>query len=607
MLQVLFCCFVSSPERTSSCRSDESKRRSVDSLHASRSLRLSVQTFDEDTDSAFSPQPTLSITAMSDPDDRCSPHCSTGLQSCYDSSDLNRTDSSSCRSDQSPKYQGVTTHLSTGSRGQETVADAQLTRDCENSKNHRHCSVDSLLSELEHLTERSTVTVENVNISPIKQHTTNEQHDSPLKQHTTIKQNTSPLKQHTLIHCSPSIVCTSNRLNPEQIADKSTAKCDASGDRSPERDGGQGGKLSTKVDKLVEDCDTSSSLSLSSSAAAAAAAACDNESSSDLGSSVDTKSNDDLSIDIDTALAEVMSGIQLLQRDKRSSFLQQKSQSQSASPLVFHDMKSPSLVLSVMRDIKQPTPDLVVGLPYGSRQHSFSPGLRSRTVEPHMEKATSPTSNMTTAEMFANIDSCTIRKVTSASAPASAEIILSSENPLRNAATSDVTSRVEADAVSNKTNQLASCVQSRSANDWLLDSTNSIDPSNIQVRPLSSRATSAERRLEQTWSVFVPSTTSFDHEDIELAAKQKLSELTPISHRVQRYVSESQSSRTSEQFRSFKPEVGPSSSFLATLPRTAAVPDKPRDFKPPVKAKPQLMKKPVMGQDGNAETERRVE
>ena len=78
-----------------------------------------------------------------------------------------------------------------------------------------------------------------------------------------------------------------------------------------------------------------------------------------------------MSIDIDAALAEVMSGIELLGRDRCSPPKQPPTKRASLNESAAH-IRSPSLLLSVMRDFRH-TPDLVVGLLYGSRPSSASP------------------------------------------------------------------------------------------------------------------------------------------------------------------------------------------------------------------------------------------
>ena len=136
------------------------------------------------------------------------------------------------------------------------------------------------------------------------------------------------------------------------------------------------------------------------------------------------RNSEDMSLlAIDTALAEVMSGLELLGRSRGLSLDHGSTGSSSRHPAATVSSSS-----SPSGQVASPhTPDLVVGLPQFAVQSATSPRP--------LEVARSPppaTAQLTTAEMFANVDRCTIKKSgPSTSAPSSAEIWTSPVHPLR--------------------------------------------------------------------------------------------------------------------------------------------------------------------------------
>ena len=107
------------------------------------------------------------------------------------------------------------------------------------------------------------------------------------------------------------------------------------------------------------------------------------------------KTPEDLAADIDNALAEVMSNIQSLGMRHNVD----------TGVVVAPSASKPSL--SVGGDFKR-TPDLVIDLPIGVAQQPTSP--KAKTPVPAVIEKDSPV--LTTAEVFANMNQCTIKKGT---------------------------------------------------------------------------------------------------------------------------------------------------------------------------------------------------
>jgi len=125
-------------------------------------------------------------------------------------------------------------------------------------------------------------------------------------------------------------------------------------------------------------------------------------------SSSGRRHDDDMSlVDIDTALAEVMTGLELLGRSRGLSLDHGSAQPNPAG--VSSTSSSPSGRLASPR-----TPDLVVGLPqFGAAQPAVSPRSAEVGSPPR------PAGQLTSAEMFASVDSCTLKKTAPGGAPAS--------------------------------------------------------------------------------------------------------------------------------------------------------------------------------------------
>lgn len=424
-------------------RTDEHKRKSIESLPQSKNLRRSIHVRggNNEDDDVMSANNSI-VSSVPEPDDSSPPFCNSpaSRQSSRDSTELlastssggakrnsSTTDGSSISSsglggDRSPIYHRAVLERrrETSSADRELLDVGRQTAGCDKFAKREHCSVDSLLTELERLTEKSSTAEKGVadRNSPLVGDDARVDNDDDCSARLAA---TLPLRDSHPTGSSPRNEDRGAESDYENIADEAPV-AEAAVETTPSREASSvadGGSGRTPNAGVVGD---------------------------------DVKTTDDLSVDIDTALAEVMSGIELLRRERRAMSSPQQLQAMRASAVVStHEIRSPALLLSAMRDFK-PTPDLVVGLPYGSRPTSASskadPAPAAAAANPATSNVggdvVSPTSALTTAEVFANVDRCTIKKASvpisgTVSAPPSAGIMASSENPLRSAVDSSIT------------------------------------------------------------------------------------------------------------------------------------------------------------------------
>lgn len=299
------------------------------------------------------------------------------------------------------------------------------------------------------------------------------------------------------------------------------------------------------------------------------------------------RNSEDMSLlAIDTALAEVMSGLELLGRSRGLSLDHGSTGSSSRHPAATVSSSS-----SPSGSVASPhTPDLVVGLPQFAAQSATSP-------QP-LEVARSPppaTAQLTTAEMFANVDRCTIKKSgPSTSAPSSAEIWTSPVHPLRVAESPPLSAAL----VDGGTVSVAELPT------WSRSPLRSFgDSGRVRTRGSPARSQScraAERQSDQTWSSLWMTSTEIQRErefvrsvvpQLTAARQPPGQPLSPPSPGRDNGVS---FDRTELPRFPSSACVGPGTrkepthSFIATLPRDGA-----GGPKTPVKVKPPVMKKPA--------------
>jgi len=313
-------------------------------------------------------------------------------------------------------------------------------------------------------------------------------------------------------------------------------------------------------------------------------------SDSDVSGTAAKRSPDDMSLlDIDTALAEVMSGLELLGRSRGLS-LDHGSTGESRHPAATVSSTSSS---PLGRIASPHTPDLVMGLP------QFAAGAQPATSPRLLEVAGSPpqtTRQLTTAEMFANVDRCTIKKsAPTTSAPSSAEIWTSSVHPLR----------VVDSPPQSAATVVGGMVSAAEMPNWSPVRSFGDSGSGIKTRGLPARSQScraAERQSDQTWSTLWMTSTEIqrDREFVrtvvpQFTAARQPSPLSPPAPGRDRGVSFDGTelprfpSSASAVTGSRKDPSTLTHSFIATLPR-----DGPHGGpKTPVKVKPPVMKKPV--------------
>lgn len=305
------------------------------------------------------------------------------------------------------------------------------------------------------------------------------------------------------------------------------------------------------------------------------------------------RSPDDMSlVDIDTALAEVMSGLELLGRSRGLS-LDHGSMGMSRHPTatVSSSSSSPS-----GRVTSPHTPDLVVGLP------QCAVGAQSATSPRPLEVPRSPppaTGQLTTAEMFANVDRCTIKKSgPSMSAPSSAEIWTSSVHPLR-VVDSPPQSAAFVGGGRMSDVEVPSWSPVRSFGDYGGGGGGGIRTRASPARSQSCRT--ADRQSDQTWSTLWMTSTEIqrDREFTRSVVPQGARQLPPLSPSSTGYDHGVCFDRTdlprfpTSAYVGTAPRKDPvtaTHSFIATLPRDRDAAGGP---KTPIKVKPPVMKKPV--------------
>ena len=306
------------------------------------------------------------------------------------------------------------------------------------------------------------------------------------------------------------------------------------------------------------------------------------------------RSLDDMSlVDIDTALAEVMSGLELLGRSRGLS-LDHSSMEPPRRPAAVVSSSSSS---PLGRVASPHTPDLVIGLP------QFAAGAQSSTSPRPTDVARSPPAagQLTTAEMFANVDRCTIKKSgPSTSAPSSAEIWTSPGHPLR-VVDSPPPSTVSVGAGMVSAGELPGWSPLRSFGDGGGGGGGGVRTRGSPTRSQSCRV-AAERQSDQTWSTLWMTSSEIqrDREFVRnvvpqfgatTAPHQSLGASLPVRDRGVSFDRADLSRFASSTAPGTGSRKDPSTlthSFIATLPR-----DVPGGPKTPVKMKPPVMKKPV--------------
>ena len=303
------------------------------------------------------------------------------------------------------------------------------------------------------------------------------------------------------------------------------------------------------------------------------------------------RSPGDMSLfDIDTALAEVMSDLELLGRSRGLS-LDHGLTGASRHP-VSSSSSSPS-----GRVVSPRTPDLVVGLP------QFPAGAPSTTSPLPLEVAAgSPpqaAGQLTTAEMFANVDRCTIKKSgPPTSTPSSAEIWTSAVHPLEVAESPPP-------SVASVGGGVVSVAETPNWSPVRNFSNCGGGGGGARTRGSPARSQScraAERQSDQTWSTLWTTSTEIqrDREFVRnvipqfSAASRQTPPLSPSGRRSDHGVSFDSTELARFSSSSFagtesrKDAATRTQSFVATLPRDAA-----GGPKNPVRVKPPVMKKPV--------------
>jgi len=289
------------------------------------------------------------------------------------------------------------------------------------------------------------------------------------------------------------------------------------------------------------------------------------------------RSPDDMSLlDIDTALAEVMSGLELLGRSRGLS-LDHSSVDATVHSAVPSSSPPPSGRVASPR-----TPDLVVGLPQFAVLSATSP----QPLEVARSPPSTTTGQLTSAEMFANVDRCTIKKIgPSTSAPNNAEVWSPPGHPLR------VVDIPPPSAVG------AGRVSFPEQPGWSpLSSFGGRRTQGSPARSQSCRA--AERQSDLTWSTLWTTSSEMQRER-ELARSISPPQCLPAATGTSPTRNDAVVDRA--ELQRFPSSVGAapwkdseslSYGFIATLPRetTGGGGSGP---KTPVKVKPPVMKKPV--------------
>jgi len=296
------------------------------------------------------------------------------------------------------------------------------------------------------------------------------------------------------------------------------------------------------------------------------------------------RSLDDASlVDIDTALAEVMSGLELLGRSRGLSLDHGSMDAPPRQPAACVSSSPP-----LGRVASPHTPDLVVGLP------QFAAGGGSAMSPRPLDVARSPTTttataggHLTTAEMFANVDRATIKKsAASTSAPPSAEIWTSpAGHPLR---------------VVDSPPSVGGGMMSYELSGWSpLRSFGDCDGGGGGVRtrgsPARSQSCRTERQSDQTWSTLWMTSTEIQR-DRELV-RNVVPQLTAATHQPRPLRPRTSPARDHQSLSFDRADL--SSKDAAPLSQSFIVATLPRDSTTggakttPVRVKPPVMKKPV--------------
>jgi len=304
------------------------------------------------------------------------------------------------------------------------------------------------------------------------------------------------------------------------------------------------------------------------------------------------RSLDDTSlIDIDTALAEVMSGLELLGRSRGLS-LDYGSSMDPASTRQAAVCISSSSSSPLGRVASPHTPDLVVGLP------QVSAGVGSATSPRPLDHARSPPpsttsgSHLTTAaEMFANVDRSTIKKsaASTSSAPPSAEIWTSSPtaHPLR--------------VVESPPSVGAGTVTELPGWSPLRTFGDGVGGVRTRGSPARSQSCRTDRQSDQTWSTLWLTSSEIQRDRREFVRNvvtpqfshqpRPLRLTSPAGSRDQHSISFDRADLTADGGPRRDASSSLTQSFIATLPRDSAATGAAKTT--PVKVKPPVMKKPA--------------
>ena len=537
-------CVVNS-ELSDSRSDDDSKRKSVESLPSQRNVRLSIRPFDDSDDMTTSHHDEVSF-------DTETPMYSSGSVVWKSSSEAILDGETQRQQRGSATDSGSSEHVpdADGRRVSERGMASSESSDVILSSD---CSVSSEQSPV-HQTDRSDQQSTNPPTAAVTTHV-----DPPVR--------------YTEI-----ITCTRSSLDENISVTTRTCESEIVPDGTGCSDGreGSGGLLEEINDHLRQ---THGRQLLPASVR-------------EMSANAGRRSLDDTSlVDIDTALAEVMSGLELLGRSRGLS-LDQSSVEASRQPTASVSSTSSS---PLGRVASPHTPDLVIGLP------QFATGVQSVMSPRPLDVARSPpaTGQLSSAEMFANVDRCTIKKsATSTSAPSSAEIWTSSGHPLR-----VVDSQSQPPSASSIGGGMVSVSELPG---WSpLRSFGDCGGGGVRTRGSPARSQScraAERQSDQTWSTLWTTSTEIqrDREFVRNIVPQfntvahQPPPLSPSSPSREHSLSFDRAelsrfaSSASADTGSRKDPATLTHSFIATLPRDVA-----GGPKTPVKMKPPVMKKPA--------------
>lgn len=295
----------------------------------------------------------------------------------------------------------------------------------------------------------------------------------------------------------------------------------------------------------------------------------------------ENKTPEDLAQDIDEALAQVMSGIQSLGLQ--------------------HGVDLENAVTKGGAEFKH-TPDLVIDLPVNSDAQPPSPKSSAASED-------SPT--LTTAEVFANADQCTIKKGTggtpqaanpTATEPAAVKKAGAHETVIQRSMSDDKTVKEELSARLKLTD--APPLEGASSTGVVpaprrCQQRQQSSPAGESTSPPSSRTSSrstSERISSTSWTTY---TTDIDLEMEFVRSIVLPFEAVAASHRHSYSPRSAKStSCSSPSLTVLEGDTGVTSKLDASVAALAqSLPERKEVVKPPIKAKPPIMKKPVRTSD----------